>query len=51
VFNLYLPKETDAPLGLKITDDPARHYQALISLNGWMMGIYANALGPQHIPR
>ena len=39
VFNLYLPKDTDVPLGLKITDDPARHYRALIFLNGWMMGI------------
>jgi beta-galactosidase GanA len=48
-FDLHLPKETDVPLGLKITDDPARRYRALIFLNGWMMGIYANHLGPQHI--
>jgi beta-galactosidase len=48
-FDLHLPKETDVPLGLKITDDPARRYRALIFLNGWMMGIYANDLGPQHI--
>jgi beta-galactosidase len=32
-----LPKETDVPLGLKITDDPVRRYRALIFLNGWMM--------------
>jgi hypothetical protein len=48
-FDLHLPKGTDVPLGLKITDDPARRYRALIFLNGWMMGIYANDLGPQHI--
>jgi beta-galactosidase GanA len=48
-FDLHLPKETDVPLGLEVTDDPARHYRALIFLNGWMMGIYANDLGPQRI--
>jgi beta-galactosidase GanA len=48
-FNLNIPSHTDVPLGLKITDDPARHYRALIFLNGWMLGIYANDLGPQHI--
>lgn len=48
-FNLNLPSHSDVPLGLKITDDPARHYRALIFLNGWMLGIYANDLGPQHI--
>ena len=51
MFDLHLPKETDVPLGLKITDDPVRRYRALIFLNGWMMGIYANELGPQHTSR
>jgi beta-galactosidase GanA len=48
-FNLHLPAHSDVPLGLKITDNPARHYRALIFLNGWMLGIYANDLGPQRI--
>jgi Beta-galactosidase jelly roll domain/Beta-galactosidase, domain 2/Beta-galactosidase, domain 3/NPCBM-associated, NEW3 domain of alpha-galactosidase len=48
-FDLDIPKNTDAPLGLMITDDPSHHYRALIFLNGWMMGIYANELGPQHL--
>jgi beta-galactosidase GanA len=48
-FNLGLPFATDVPIGLQITDDPSRHYRALIFLNGWMLGIYINDLGPQHI--
>lgn len=48
-FHLHLPAHSDVPLGLRITDDPARHYRALIFLNGWMLGIYGNDLGPQHI--
>ena len=48
-FNLQLPFGTDAPIGLQITDDPGRHYRAQIFLNGWMLGIYSNDLGPQHI--
>jgi beta-galactosidase GanA len=48
-FELRFPEHSDVPLGLKIIDDPARHYRALIFLNGWMLGIYANDLGPQHI--
>jgi beta-galactosidase-like protein/alpha-galactosidase-like protein len=37
------------PINLQITDDPTRHYRAFIFLNGWMMGIYINDLGPQHL--
>jgi beta-galactosidase len=48
-FNLNLPFGTDVPIGLQLTDDPSRHYRALIFLNGWMLGIYINDLGPQHI--
>jgi hypothetical protein len=48
-FDLSLPSHSDVPLGLKISDDPARHYRAMIFLNGWMLGIYANDLGPQRI--
>jgi hypothetical protein len=47
-FSLHLPPRSDVPIGLKVSDDPARHYRALIFLNGWMLGIYANDLGPQH---
>ncbi|MCH0567258.1 beta galactosidase jelly roll domain-containing protein [Streptomyces sp. MUM 136J] len=35
-------------VGLKITDDPSRHYRALIFVNGWQFGRYINDLGPQH---
>lgn len=45
--NLRLPKNQDTSLGLKITDDPSRHYRALIYVNGWLMGRYVNNLGPQ----
>jgi len=48
-FDLDIPEHTDAPLGLMISDDPSHHYRALIFLNGWMTGIYANELGPQHL--
>jgi len=48
-FSLHLPPHSDVPIGLKMSDDPVRHYRALIFLNGWMLGIYANDLGPQHI--
>lgn len=45
---LDLPKGQDTSLGLKITDDPSRHYRALIFVNGWQLGRYVNDLGPQH---
>jgi beta-galactosidase GanA len=48
-FSLHLPPRSDVPIGLKMSDDPARHYRALIFLNGWMLGLYANDLGPQRI--
>ncbi|MBV8481547.1 MAG: beta-galactosidase [Verrucomicrobia bacterium] len=48
-FSLQLPANTDVPIGVQINDDPSRHYRALIFLNGWMLGIYINDLGPQHI--
>lgn len=48
-FNLSLPQGTDIPIGLRIDDDPGRHYRALIFINGWMMGHYINDLGPQHL--
>ncbi len=48
-FSLHLPKHTDVPLGLKISDNPSRRYRAEIFLNGWLLGLYANDLGPQHV--
>jgi hypothetical protein len=46
--NLNLPKGQDTSVGLKITDDPSRHYPALIFVNGWQPGRYVNDVGPQH---
>ena len=45
---LNLPKGQDTSLGLKIADDPSRHYRALIFVNGWQLGRYVNDTGPQH---
>ena len=41
-------KGQDTSLGLKIADDPSRHYRALIYVNGWLIGRYVNDTGPQH---
>ena len=46
-FQLDVPKSTDAPLGLAISDDPAKAYRAQIFLNGWNVGQYVNGVGPQ----
>lgn len=48
-FRLNVPKGQDAPIGLKIDDDAARHYRALIFVNGWQAGRYINDVGPQHV--
>ncbi len=48
-FELHVPADQDVPMALKITDDPLRHYRALIFVNGWQFGRYINALGPQHV--
>jgi hypothetical protein len=45
---LDLPAGQDTPIALTITDDPARHYRALLFVNGWQVGRYVNDLGPQH---
>ncbi|HEY3631543.1 MAG TPA: beta galactosidase jelly roll domain-containing protein, partial [Jatrophihabitantaceae bacterium] len=45
---LDLPKGQDTSVGLKLTDDPSRHYRALIFVNGWQLGRYINDTGPQH---
>ena len=45
-FNLNLPEKTDVPIGLHITD-ATYNYQALIYINGWLMGRYWNTVGPQ----
>ncbi len=51
-FNLNLPRDDDASLGLTI-GDPATprssaNYRALIFVNGWNMGQYIANVGPQH---
>ncbi|WP_433375569.1 beta-galactosidase [Actinoplanes sp. CA-142083] len=51
-FNLRIPADVDASLGLTI-GDPAvprsdRHYRVLIFVNGWNMGQYIADVGPQH---
>jgi len=48
-FRLDLPRDQDVPVGLRFTDDPARHYRALIFVNGWNVGQYVNDLGPQRV--
>lgn len=48
-FELHFPKDQDAPVALRISDNPTRHYRALIFINGWQFGRYINALGPQHV--
>ena len=48
-FALHLPAGADIPLGVHMSDDRAKNYEALIFVNGWMIGRYANALGPQHL--
>ncbi|WP_438291158.1 beta-galactosidase [Streptomyces sp. HUAS TT7] len=46
-FDLDLPQGQDVPLGLTVSDDKAKHYRALVYVNGWMTGLYVNDLGPQ----
>jgi beta-galactosidase GanA len=45
---LDLPRGQDTSVGLRIDDDPARHYRAQIFVNGWQLGRYLNDVGPQH---
>jgi beta-galactosidase len=48
VFGLQLPADQDVPISVTFTDDPARHYRALLFVNGWQVGRYINDVGPQH---
>lgn len=48
-FELNLPKNSDVPIGLRLSDDSSRKYRAFIYVNGWLMGQYINNLGPQHV--
>ncbi len=46
-FSLNLPRDQDVPIGIRISDDPSRHYRALIYVNGWLIGRYINDTGPE----
>jgi beta-galactosidase GanA len=46
-FDLHLPRGQDVPIGVRIDDDHARNYRALIFVNGWQIGRYVNDTGPQ----
>src|SRR4051794_35148110 len=47
-FDLDVPANADASLGLNITDPATKAYRALIFVNGWNLGQYINNVGPQH---
>ncbi|WP_367128008.1 beta-galactosidase [Saccharothrix sp. HUAS TT1] len=46
-FDLDLPRGHDVSLGLRFDDTTDRDYRVLIFVNGWNMGQYLNAAGPQ----
>lgn len=48
-FDLAIPSGVDQSIGLNITDiNNTKQYRAEIFVNGWMMGLYINNVGPQH---
>ncbi len=51
-FSLHLPKIAYVPVDLQIggpgPGKDAANYQALIYINGWLIGRYVNNVGPQH---
>ncbi|KAI8064245.1 putative beta-galactosidase [Gongronella butleri] len=46
-FDLDIPAGYDVPIGVRFTDDSSKKYRALLFVNGWQFGRYANDLGPQ----
>jgi beta-galactosidase GanA len=48
-FSLHIPPGDDMPVGLQISDAPTYRDRAEIFVNGWLLGLYANDLGPQHV--
>ena len=47
-FDLAVPRDVDASIGLTLDDDPSRAYRVQIFVNGWNLGQYINDVGPQH---
>ena len=43
---LALPKAQDTSLGIRIEDPAARHYRAILYVNGWKIGNYVSTLLP-----
>ncbi|KAI8578859.1 hypothetical protein K450DRAFT_156599, partial [Umbelopsis ramanniana AG] len=46
-FELDFPKNYDVPMGIQFSDTKTERYRALLFINGWQLGKYANDLGPQ----
>ncbi|KAI8137250.1 glycoside hydrolase superfamily [Fennellomyces sp. T-0311] len=46
-FDVSIPEGYDVPMSLVFDDDTDTRYRALVFINGWQFGRYANDLGPQ----
>ncbi|KAI8137253.1 glycoside hydrolase superfamily [Fennellomyces sp. T-0311] len=46
-FDVSIPEGYDVPMSLVFDDDTDARYRAIIFVNGWNLGRYANDLGPQ----
>ncbi|KAH8556835.1 glycoside hydrolase family 35 protein [Umbelopsis sp. PMI_123] len=48
-FNLNIPKGYDVPLGIRFDNSGTERLRALLFINGWQFGKFANDLGPQSL--
>ncbi|KAG2179370.1 hypothetical protein INT44_006216, partial [Umbelopsis vinacea] len=48
-FNLDIPENYDVPIGVRFEDNISKRYRAVLFVNGWKLGKYANDLGPQRL--